>query len=213
MRSTFAFEGNEGSGKSVLSKLFAKKIDAFWTFEPNGETELLKNLRSLALTQNPEMTHRARELIMMANRSIHNREIIAPKIRDGAHIVSDRSFFSGMVYAKIEGMDFPEWFDLYQMAQIKFMPNILIYVRNKNRKIEKEEDNIYDHASEALFKRIDLLYEEGLWYLARRFPKIKVIEHENNFQLTPEENLNELIKKLQEQNVMEKILYSCSKLP
>jgi hypothetical protein len=38
----WVFEGNEGTGKSTLSKKFAERCNAVWTYEPNGETEELK---------------------------------------------------------------------------------------------------------------------------------------------------------------------------
>ena len=135
----WAFEGNEGTGKTLLSKAFSQRIGAFWTYEPNGETEVLKSLRSLALTENKEMTGMAREMLMMANRSIHNKRLVELLLDNKSCVVTDRSFFSGMVYAKIESLFFEEWFDLFRIANIKYLPEVLIYVQNSKRKIDKEK--------------------------------------------------------------------------
>lgn len=191
-------EGNEGTGKTVLSKAFAEKIGAYWTHEPNGETEMLKSLRKLALTQNPELTDRAREMLMMANRSIHNKNIIEPLINKNIPVVSDRSFFSGMVYANIAGMSFEEWFDLFKLAKIKHLPEVLIYVRNSDRRIVKENDNIYDHASEETLKKIDLIYENGLQYIQEHKDTrgIKVISFDNNFNLSVDKNVDNLLTEI-----------------
>ena len=83
----FSIEGNEGSGKSVLSKKLAEKMGAVLTYEPNGETDILKTLRSLALTQNPEMTDMGRELLLLANRSIHNHNFIKPLIESNKKLI------------------------------------------------------------------------------------------------------------------------------
>lgn len=192
----WAFEGNEGTGKTFLSKAFAENLNAFWTYEPNGETEILKNLRSLALTQNPEMTIKAREMLMMANRSIHNKRVIELLLNNQNSIVTDRSFFSGMVYAKIENMQFKDWFDLFKLADIRCLPDVLVYVRNKNRKIDKEKDNIYDHATEETLKKIDCLYEEGLSFIRdyKKTEGIKVVEYNNNFDISVEENVEVLFQ-------------------
>lgn len=192
----WAFCGNEGTGKTLLSKAFSERLGAYWTYEPNGETEILKSLRSTALTQNPEMTVKAREMLMMANRSIHNKKLIELLIDNKNSIVTDRCFFSGMVYASLEAMSFNEWLDLFHIASIKYIPDVLIYVRNKDRKIDKENDNIYDHATDDILKKIDVCYEEGLKFIKeyKDTRNIRVLEYDNNFNLSVEENVELLLE-------------------
>ena len=197
----FSIEGNEGSGKSVLSKKLAEKMGAVLTYEPNGETDILKTLRSLALTQNPEMTDMGRELLLLANRSIHNHNFIKPLIESNKTIITDRSFFSGLVYAKANDIPFFRWMSLYALSCIEYLPDTLIYITSNKRKIEKEVDNIYDHASDELLSKIDLSYKEGLEFIKQQptFKNLKVIEFFNDFNKTIDENV-ELLYKVLSQN-------------
>ena len=197
----FSIEGNEGSGKSVLSKKLAEKMGAVLTYEPNGETEILKTLRSQALTQNPEMTDMGRELLLLANRSIHNHNFIKPLIESNKIIITDRSFFSGLVYAKANDIPFFRWMSLYALSCIEYLPDTLIYITSNKRKIEKEVDNIYDHASDELLSKIDLSYKEGLEFIKQQptFKNLKVIEFFNDFNISIDENV-ELLYKILSQN-------------
>jgi len=197
----FSIEGNEGSGKSVLSKKLAEKMGAVLTYEPNGETEILKTLRSQALTQNPEMTDMGRELLLLANRSIHNHNFIKPLIESNKIIITDRSFFSGLVYAKANDIPFFRWMSLYALSCIEYLPDTLIYITSNKRKIEKEVDNIYVHASDELLSKIDLSYKEGLEFIKQQptFKNLKVIEFFNDFNISIDENV-ELLYKILSQN-------------
>lgn len=194
----WAFCGNEGTGKTVLSKSFSDIINGYWTYEPNGETFLLKTLRMSALTRDPEMTVMGREMLLLANRSIHHAGLVDKIINNGGSVVTDRSFFSGMVYAKLNGIPFEKWFDMYLMSGIKNIPDALIFVKNKNQNIDKEEDNIYDHASLSTLKKIDLIYKEGLDFIReyKSTKHIQIIEFNNSFDRSVSENVDILISEI-----------------
>lgn len=151
------------------------------------------------------MTIEARELLMMANRSIHNKTV-SKLLAENKVVVTDRSFFSGMVYAQLNGMGVDDWYRLYQLADIEQMPKVIIFVRNKKRNIDKEVDNIYDHASDETLSRIDRIYEHCLLQIKRgghdMFQDITVVEHENSFDLTVEENLYALFNNLKQANLI-----------
>ena len=86
-------------------------------------------------------------------------------------------------------------FWVFSIANIKYLPEVLIYVQNSKRKIDKEKDNIYDNASEATLHKIDALYEEGLKFISEfKYTRdIKIIRFNNNFDLSVEENVEELL--------------------
>jgi len=197
MKKYLAIEGADGSGKTVLSKVLAQKLNAFWTYEPNGETPELKSLRLMALTQNKDMTDEAREYIMLANRSIHFKKNILPNLEKNIPIVTDRSFFSGMVYSAIKTYDFGIWLELLSKMNIPVLPDTLVFCRSSKRKIEKNLGDIYDNAEQETIDRIDTLYEKGLNLLKtypQLFNNIKVVEFYNDFELSIEENADNLIK-------------------
>lgn len=92
------FEGGEGSGKSTQARLLAERIGAVLTREPGG-TELGAQLRALLLEPGrAPVEARAETLLMAADRAQHVREVIAPAMAAGTHVVSDRSVFSSLAY-------------------------------------------------------------------------------------------------------------------
>lgn len=196
----WAFEGNEGTGKTVLSKSFAEMCNATWTYEPNAETEELKTLRELALNSSKNITKYARELCLLANRSIHHKIHVNPLISSKAAVVTDRSFLSGMVYAKIETYSFLEWMELARRVRIKTFPDIFIYCTSNKRKmnIQKEgrENDIYDNADASVIEKIDILFEEALDFLGtyKLTKHIPIIRFENDFNSQVEDNLIRLME-------------------
>lgn len=200
----WVFEGNEGTGKSTLSKKFAERCNAVWTYEPNGESDELKYLRKMALNQNCKiMTEYARENIMMAIRSMHHDSFIKPLIANKSTIVSDRSFLSGMVYSRLKTFSFEQFFQMMDLSHLNTFPDIIIYCTNKNRKISKNEDDIYDHADDDTFRKIDEGYLEAIEFIKthKKTKHIKIITFENNFNKKSEENLDSLINLLKYQDI------------
>jgi len=196
----WAFEGNEGTGKTVLSKSFAELCTAIWTYEPNAETEELKTLRELALNKSKHVTKYARELCLLANRSIHHKIHVDPILDSKDTVVTDRSILSGMVYAKIESYDFDEWLDLAVKAHIKTLPDVFIYCTSNKRKMNKNkegrENDIYDNAEDSIIDKIDVLYEEALIFLGKHklTRNIPIIRFENDFNKPVEDNLLRLME-------------------
>lgn len=93
-----AFEGGEGSGKSTQAQRLATRLGAVLTREPGG-TPLGVQLRTLLLEpgQSP-VEARTETLLMAADRAQHAREVLAPALAKGSHVVSDRSVFSSLAY-------------------------------------------------------------------------------------------------------------------
>jgi len=196
----WAFEGNEGTGKTVMSKAFAEQCSAIWTYEPNAETEELKTLRELALNSSKNITEHAREMCLLANRSIHHKLHVYPIVDCKDTIVTDRSVLSGMVYAKIANTyNFEEWIELATMVNIKTFPDVFIYCTSNKRKMNKNkegrENDIYDNADDSVINKIDLLYEEALKFLqeCKLTRHIPIVRFENDFNHPVEDNLLRLV--------------------
>jgi len=192
----WAFEGNEGTGKTTLSKKFAERCGAYWTYEPNGETDNLKFLRQLALNEDSKVPTYARETALLTNRIIHQYQHVAPLISNLSTIVSDRSFLSGMVYANLKSFSFDKFFEISRSLNIEIFPDVIIYCRNKERKIIKNKDDIYDNASEETLQKIDEIYEQALDFIRCHIltKNIHIIEFENDFKKSADKNLDLLIQ-------------------
>ncbi len=196
----WAFEGNEGTGKTVLSKAFAEQCNAVWTYEPNAETEELKTLRELALNKTKNVTKHSRELCLLANRSIHHKIHVKPILGGQTTVVTDRSILSGMVYAKLETYSFEEWIDLMVKANITTFPDMIIYCTSNKRKMVKDkegrENDIYDNADSKTISNIDNLFEEALDFISKNkiTRNISVIRFENDFNKPVQDNLARLME-------------------
>lgn len=192
----WAFEGNEGTGKTSLSKKFAERCGAVWTYEPNMETDELCFLKKLALNKNDKVSGYARECALLANRIIHQDNNIIPLLGNLNTIVSDRSFLSGMVYAKLKSLSFDTFMEMSKNLNISKYPDVIVFCRNKERKIVKNHADIYDHADQETLDKIDYYYEEALSYIQNKSDtkKISIIEFDNDFSKSLEFNLEKLVK-------------------
>jgi len=197
----WAFEGNEGTGKTVLSKAFAEQCGAIWTYEPNAETEELRTLRELALDGSKTTTKYAREMCLLANRSIHHQVHVKPIIDCKETIITDRSVLSGMVYAKLETYSFDEWVDLVTRVHLtNTFPDVFVYCTSNKRKMNKNkegrENDIYDNADSSIIDKIDAIYEDALEFLKKcKITKnIPIIRFENDFNKPVEDNLVRLME-------------------
>jgi len=196
-----AFEGNEGTGKTVLSKKFAEKINAFWTYEPNAETEELLFLRKLSLSKTKNLDPFTRENALLLNRKIHQETHIIDNIENNRSIVTDRSFVSGMVYASLKAYCFEEWLELSNKLKIKYRPSIIIFCTSDKRRIDKEDDNIYDHASENILSKIDCAYLDALTFIEKNIKNIQIVKFFNDFNKSVEENCDNLFNLLIDKNI------------
>ena len=196
----WAFCGNEGTGKTVLSKSFAEQCNAVWTYEPNAETDELKCLRELALNKTKKMTTYSRELCLLANRSVHHQVHVDPILRNRSTLVTDRCFLSGLVYAKLKSFDFEEWMKLSDLAHINIYPSVIIYCTSNRRKMVKNKEgrdnDIYDTAEDSVIDNIDKIYNDAIDFIKnyKTTRHIPVLRFENDFDHPVEHNLARLME-------------------
>ncbi len=98
-----AFEGGEGAGKTTQARLLAiwlreQGYDVIATQEP-GATKVGMRLRALLLdTAHTGMSARAETLMYAADRAEHVATVIAPALKRGAIVVTDRFVDSSLAY-------------------------------------------------------------------------------------------------------------------
>jgi dTMP kinase len=97
------FDGNEGCGKStqarrVYDHLVRMNVPALLVRDP-GTTRIGEEIRQMLLDpQNTDMSMRAEMLLYMAARAQMMQEIIAPALREGRCVLSDRFISSTLAY-------------------------------------------------------------------------------------------------------------------
>lgn len=150
-------EGIDTAGKSTQLEILKNKFkDAVFTKEPGG-TALGLKLREMIL--NGETKSGLAEMFMfLADRAEHTQEIIL-KNKEKL-IISDRSFISGIAYAKDEEIE--KLIELNRIATSNIFPNkIILLVLSKdeleNRLSQKEHDSIEKRGVDYLLEIQDRL--------------------------------------------------------
>lgn len=159
------FEGVDCVGKSTQISLLKEVFkDAVFTAEPGG-TALGEHLRGLLLRRTYRLSERAEFLLFLADRSQHYEEILrknAAKL-----IISDRSFISGIAYAKNFKKDL--LFEFNAFALENFFPKKIIFLQGDeslilNRLLQKQPDSIEKKGS-AYFVEVQNRLKETLQFL------------------------------------------------
>ncbi len=133
-------EGGDGAGKDTQIELLKKDFPNFvYTREPGG-TPLGKVLREMILHEShgalPLLTE---AFLFLADRAQHAAEIIAPALREGKNVISNRSWISMMAY------------QVHGRGQFELKPII-----------ESSIAEIYKHSPISLAIILDLAPEVGI---------------------------------------------------
>ena len=93
-----AVEGVDASGKSTQARLLAEALGAEFTFQ-FGATGVGEVVRELLLDPaNDSLDDRAEALLIIADKAQHVAEIVAPGLRSGRDVVTDRFTASTLAY-------------------------------------------------------------------------------------------------------------------
>ena len=94
-------EGGDGSGKDTQVELLQKALagtDVVYTKEPGG-TPLGKTLREILLgNEYRPLAFETEALLFLADRAEHMDKVVEPALKEGKHVVSNRSWFSFVAY-------------------------------------------------------------------------------------------------------------------
>ena len=100
------FEGNDGSGKTTISKLAYEKLKemgypVLYTREPGG-IDIAEQIRSIILDPaNTAMDERCEALLYAASRRQHLIEKVLPALKEGKIVLCDRFVDSSLVLSLI----------------------------------------------------------------------------------------------------------------
>ena len=158
-------EGISGIGKSTLVKALAERIAGPVTLTRNpGGTHFGKMLREGLLDGNTKLTPEQEAMGHILDRSICVREVIAPALKRGEHVICDR--FTGSTYAYQCGGSGLEWgiVDDLEGYAVPPLPNIteVVLVGCDGGRGPKGLQWVYERIDEK-----DAVEARGLEYLWR----------------------------------------------
>jgi dTMP kinase len=190
------FEGVDGSGKSTQARLLAEHLggesrDVVATREPGG-TELGERVREILLGGDVVAPWTEAALFAAARAQLVD-EVIAPALRRGADVISDRYLDSSLAYQGIaRGLGLERVLELNLHAVRGLLPDrtylLLIDPRESARRVGDPGDRI-EREDDDFRARVDAAYRE----LAETFPqRITVIDGKRPPREIAEEVLDEL---------------------
>ncbi len=126
-----AFEGGEGTGKTTQLKVLADALteqgfEVVLTHEP-GDSPVGARLRELLLDPATQVTAQTEALLYAADRAEHVAHVIAPAMRRGAIVISDRYIDSSIAYQGFgRGLDLEEVIRTSRWATGGLLPDLTL---------------------------------------------------------------------------------------
>src|SRR6056297_1112519 len=141
------FEGLDGSGKSLRSKLLKQIMEkrgfsVFLTKEPTSHTKEGRKIKKV-LKGEIEIDLKELQELYTKDRLKHIKREIIPALDKGKYVISDRYFFSTFAYGFASGIDLKY---LYNLNEQTMLPDALFFVNTDvitclDRKNKLKEDN------------------------------------------------------------------------
>lgn len=129
------FEGNDGSGKTTISKLAYEQLKdmgypVIYTREPGG-IDIAEQIRRVILDpKNTAMDARTEALLYAASRRQHLVEKVLPALAEGNIVLCDRFVDSSLVYQGIaRGIGMEEVYRINEFAIEGHLPDATIFLQ------------------------------------------------------------------------------------
>ncbi len=155
-----AFEGSEASGKSTQAKRLADALDAVHTRETGGTAigaRIREILHDVAVT---DLDPRAEALLTAADRAQHLASVVQPALRDGRHVVSDRTVYSTLAYQGYgRGVELADLRQLNDWAVRGRWPDIVFLLtvapETTARRMGRRQLDRFEQAGDEFHARVD----------------------------------------------------------
>ncbi|MGL5540272.1 MAG: dTMP kinase [Erysipelotrichaceae bacterium] len=173
------FEGNDGSGKTTISKkvyeqLLAEGYDVVYTREPGG-IAIAEQIREVILNPtNIAMDARCEALLYAASRRQHLVEKVIPALQAGKVVLCDRYIDSSLAYQGVgRGLGFDDVFEMNRFAIESYLPDKTIFLQldpriGLQRIASRQHKDRLDMESEQFHLRVAQGYDLVLQRFASR---------------------------------------------
>ena len=189
-----ALEGIDGSGKTTqveeLAKHFERKGKSVVRAREPRKEGLIGDIIQRVLTGKVKMPSVALQYLFSTDRVLHHEEVIIPALKAGKVVISDRCFWSAIVYGILdrEGWNDPNTADFlliahsvlslyHQFIDPDFTFALNVSLRTAFARISKKDDKIEIYEDREKLKQVIKGYD----WLAKQFPKeITVVDGEGD---------------------------------
>ena len=200
------YEGCDGCGKSTQLKLMSeyltqKGIAHVFTREPGGG-KISEAIREILLNgKNAEMTDECEALLYAAARAQHLKDKVEPALAQGKLVICDRyvdSSIAYQAYARGLGLDFVKKINAFAIEN--YLPDATVFIDLTPeaafaRKKGADENDRLEQAGMAFHKRVYAGYDT-----IAKADTNRVLRIDGN--ATPQEIFQNVLKKLQEKNIL-----------
>ncbi len=172
------FEGIDGCGKSTQARKLVKHIleiskynHVLITREPYQDTNIRKILQG---EEDPYSRGEKLAEMFVNDRKKHMQEVIAPNIRRGLHVISDRYAFSTLAYQQTQGVPLNKLLEMHKglpIADIIFI--IDVPARTAMQRMKKDTIRKTEQKFEKDIKFIEKL--RNTYLELAKLPKHKVV--------------------------------------
>ncbi len=204
-----ALEGIDGSGKTTqaeeVAKYFEKKgKSVVRTREPRKEG-IIGDIVQRILTGKIKMPSVALQYLFTTDRVLHHEDVIIPALKAGKVVISDRCFWSAVVYGILdrEGWNDPNTADFlliahsvlsmyHQFIVPDFTFALNVSLKTAFARISKKDDAIEIYEDREKLKQVIKGYD----WLAKKFPtEITVVDGEGRIDKVTEKLISKLDRK------------------
>lgn len=133
-------EGCDCIGKDYILKYVGLYGDprCYFTREPGG-TKLAEDIRNILLDNNTiDLCTKAEALLYSASRAQHIEEVITPQLQAGLLVISNRFYYSTLIYQKYRGVNIEELSRITKATIGECIPNVVISLYDKDFKVVGE---------------------------------------------------------------------------
>jgi dTMP kinase len=175
------FEGIVGCGKTTQSKILFEKLkqefpkkEIVWTKEPGG-TEIAQEIRKVVQVTpfDEEMEPICEQYLYAASRAQTLRKIVAPVLKRGGIMISDRSFFTSMAYQGFgRGLGLDLVLKINESAIDNLWPDMVLFIDTKiDTALRRAKDQAGDKF-ESFKKPFFIKVRNGYLEVAEKYKKI-----------------------------------------